>query len=154
MVALGWVFVANWWALERVFTRTHDLAVRSYSVTSSAVFWLVPVIVFLAWRSAQGRTGLLGEHKTFAGVVSGATRNLTLITLLFAGMTVLLWDLGAVLPATGATRRSHAWPTTRYYIWNFLDQIPALKVPETLGWRVDRLYTGIAAGLFLLSYKI
>src|SRR5437764_3731908 len=69
-------------------------------------------------------------------------------------MTVLLWHLGAVLPATGATRRSHAWPTTRYYIWNFLDQIPALKVPETLGWRVDRLYTGIAAGLFLLSYKI
>jgi hypothetical protein len=41
-----------------------------------------------------------------------------------------------------------------YYIWSFLDAIPTLEFPQTLGWERPFRYTDPANRVLLLVYKI
>jgi hypothetical protein len=41
-----------------------------------------------------------------------------------------------------------------YYVWNFLDAIPVLKIPETLNWKAPVTFTDHASGALLLAYRV
>jgi hypothetical protein len=42
----------------------------------------------------------------------------------------------------------------RYYLWNLLDAIPSLKVPETLNWKLDVDLSDSWSGAILLAFKL
>ena len=41
-----------------------------------------------------------------------------------------------------------------FFVWHFLDAVPALKINEALQWKVPLAYDGWMLGLLLISFKI
>jgi hypothetical protein len=59
--------------------------------------------------------------------------------------------------ATTSPERTLADPfneTINYYIWSFLDAVPMLELPRTLGWELPFRYTDPVNRVLLLVYKI
>ena len=42
----------------------------------------------------------------------------------------------------------------KHYVWHFLDAVPALEIPETLGWTLEYDVTSSVSGALLLLFKI
>jgi hypothetical protein len=51
-------------------------------------------------------------------------------------------------------RDDAVWATAEYYLWNFSDAIPVIKLPETVNWELDWTYVDNASGWLLLLYKV
>ena len=97
-------------------------------------------------------------------IVLGLTKSLVVLTAAFIGLTALLLHYDAHAASTVGVD-GHFVPTRvadddtvltvgRYYLWNLLDAIPALKVPETLNWKLEVDLTDSWAGGILLAFKI
>lgn len=75
------------------------------------------------------------------------------LTAIFGVLTALLYEQHVF--AGNVTYASHlVLVFSGYYLWHFLDAIPALSVPETLNWRVPATLTGFDSGAMLLLYKL
>jgi hypothetical protein len=87
---------------------------------------------------------------------------------LFAGATAVMTHAGVVgvsgfhhgrpsflLEHTNLPEPSPYGAVESIYIWNFLDSIPSLKVPQTLNWeRTGHRFTTTAGGVVLLLFKV
>jgi hypothetical protein len=85
--------------------------------------------------------------------VVDACRALLMLTATFAGLTAVLTAHGWL--ETNAEGTSNlVWQALASYTWHFLDAIPALKVPETLNWKLGTNFTDYRSGVLLLTYKL
>jgi hypothetical protein len=71
----------------------------------------------------------------------------------FAGMAFLLHGLTAPL-FLPATRPVEHGSLADFLLWQLLDAVPGLKVPETLSWPAPLTYERGAAGWLVLLFKI
>jgi hypothetical protein len=69
----------------------------------------------------------------------------------FAALHLLLWRHGTV-SAPGAT--PGLWRVERLYVWQLVNAVPLLSVPNTLGWSRPRIFTDHLSGVFLLTFKL
>jgi hypothetical protein len=100
---------------------------------------------WLPWHDARSEKlgTLLGE--TLASVA--------LLTFFFAGLTSLIYVAG------GSTSKpeindAFVWRALEYYLWHFLDAIPALEIPATLNWSLSATFVDVSSGGLLLAYKL
>jgi hypothetical protein len=93
-------------------------------------------------RKPYGREGILITLGLFVS-----------LTAIFAALTTIRLGLGTVTEAKPIDT-PFVLDAFAYYLWNFLDAIPALEVPETLGWSMPAELTDPLSGVLLLAYKV
>ena len=76
-----------------------------------------------------------------------------------AGRAELDWvpaDAGGRENPTGEaqSKADFVWVSAEYFVWNFLDGIPVLKVTESVNWNRDRTFEDHWSGSVLLLYKL
>lgn len=74
------------------------------------------------------------------------------ITAGFAAIQALLVKHG-VATLGGGPYQDYLSAATRYYLWNLLDAIPALNVPDTLNLALQRTFTDHISGSLAILYK-
>jgi hypothetical protein len=100
---------------------------------------------WLPWHDARSeKLGmLLGE--TLASVA--------LLTFFFAGLTSVIYVAGW-FTAEPEINDAFVWRALEYYLWHFLDAIPALAIPATLNWSLRATFVDVGSGGLLLAYKL
>jgi len=69
----------------------------------------------------------------------------------FAGLHLLLWRQESV-EAPGA--KPELWPVEAAYVWQLVNAVPLLSVPNTIGWDQPRIFTDNLSGVLLLAFKL
>jgi hypothetical protein len=100
--------------------------------------------------------------------VIAAAIAVTMLIELFAGTTAVMTHAGVVgvsdfhqgepptlLEHTNFPEPSPYGAVESIYVWNVLDSIPSLKVPQTINWeRTSHRFTTTGGGLVLLLFKV
>src|SRR5262249_25595310 len=152
---------AVWVITSRVVLAGYDVAtpVAPFEVLLVAlIVVLTPAAVTFSeppqWLPARMQSDERGYPWWFGLVVS-----LFLLPEAFPAVAVCFAQLGGITfdppltgaAATGQLPRPDAWNTVEsILIWNLLDMIPSLKVPQTLDWELTHQIAGGLGGLLLL----
>jgi hypothetical protein len=89
-----------------------------------------------------------GAVDAFLNLVASAA----IITAGFAAIQALLVTHG-VATLSGGPYQDYLDAATKYYLWNLLDAIPALNVPDTLNLALQHTFTDHISGSLALVYK-
>jgi hypothetical protein len=120
--------------------------------------WLSVVVLVGLPGSAVGESGLAAKwvrvaRPEFHAGLPGFLLVFVLLTATFAALTAALYGSDA-LTAEEPIRDPVVLTLFSYYLWSFLDAIPALDIPETLNWSIPASLTDFASGAVLLTYKL
>jgi hypothetical protein len=131
---------------DRLFGPTGSLVI-------GVVIGLVLIIFSEAWRILLPWVPVKKTDAFHLGF--GATILLFWLTYLFVLLTTWMYAKGLTeasqnLEIGGELVRA----AEEYYIFHLLDEVPLLKIPETLDWEQPATFTDDASRALLLSYRI
>jgi hypothetical protein len=79
---------------------------------------------------------------------------LAFATLGFAGVSELLYLHGLADTTPNRALQHPLDDSALFYVWSFLNSIPVLEIPQTVGWKLDVSFNDRANRVLLLLYKI
>lgn len=133
---------------------------------SSLPTWL-QTLTFIAWGVAlawalkfmateRGREKLFDTLARFGFMapIIYAVNVLMIADIFFATLSYVFHGKGWVAFTAPAGSEVALWSLLDFYLWHFMDALPALKVNETLRWATPLDYQGAAAGWLLLVFKL
>jgi hypothetical protein len=149
------------------------LVVGTLAVTSEALkqalAWQVGVtfVVLLYASLASWALFMVALKKTRSAFTAQFSRWSPEDLVFFGSLTIATPALGfavlssvlvrnGVLAETGVSLVEPTLPfrTFEVFLWAFADAIPILKIPDTLGWKPQLVFTTTLGGALVLAYKI
>jgi hypothetical protein len=140
---------------------------------AAALFAAVIAIIGAAvtvWRTRFYEFWVPWRHdeRRFSDVYGSVMLALAALTVGTVGVGILIYLSGGIdaiwVPFSEGGRESHSGPpltrgglvalSTEYYVWNFFDGIPVLKVTDSVNWNRDRTLVDHWSGILLLLYKL
>ena len=108
------------------------------------------------------------DKRRFSDVYGSVMLALAALTVGTVGVGILIYLAGGIdaiwVPVADGGRKSHSGPpltrgglvalSTEYYVWNFFDGIPVLKITDSVNWTRDRTFVDHWTGIVLLLYKL
>jgi hypothetical protein len=108
------------------------------------------------------------DSRRFSDVYGSVMLALAALTVGTVGVGILIYLAGGIdaiwVPFSEGGRKNHSGPpltrgglvalSTEYYVWNFFDGIPVLKVTDSVNWNRDRTFVDHWSGILLLLYKL
>jgi hypothetical protein len=79
---------------------------------------------------------------------------LLVLTEAFAVTVALLYSLGLLHSSKPVQPHKALQTAEAFFSWHFLDSVPAIKIPETLNWRLSSSFKDYWSGGLLLAFKI
>ena len=73
---------------------------------------------------------------------------------IFAGMSDVLMDMGAVQYAAPGKPEDLLYALTDSYMWHFLDLLPGLNITSALGWKSPVDLEGGVRGMILILFRV
>jgi hypothetical protein len=159
LIPIVWVFTS------RIVLTGYDLTapIAPFQVLLAGLIVVLVPVALIVLEPPQWLPARMPSYQRSFPAWFGLVISLFFLTEAFTAVAVLLAQLGLIMfdpPLVGATAvgqpaRAAAWNSVEsILIWNLLDMIPSLKVPETLGWQLTNEIAGGLAGLLVLIYKV
>jgi hypothetical protein len=145
-------------SIERPYFYQLPLAVQCVVVglAFASALYLVGVVA-LPWSRPLWLTSNLYDPTHWWGFLLPVANTLYIACMATSGWAVLSAFLYLQGLATMSPERALAKPindSLMYYFWSFLDAVPVLELPRTLGWELPFRYTDPVNRVLLLLYKI
>jgi hypothetical protein len=155
---VSWVYAAMGFGVALFFFTLGPAVLDLNSLLPSVVTVLIgtPVLFFALWRvSAEKRRHSLFRLPHYPGLIAlGFGISVVMLAMsYFAAVTFLLYELNLV-EVNFAPYRSCVCAMTHFYLWHFLDAVPAIEIPDALNWRVPVTYTGSWMGILVVGLKV
>jgi hypothetical protein len=134
----GWL-VALAWVSALLYSRTYRERMRVWFATHRR-----PIVRAFSWRERVAPWAGIALYINFVIIAMGC----------FAGLAYLLHTLSDPPLFLPKTRPVEHGSLADFLLWQLLDAIPGLKVPETINWEAPLAYTHAGAGWLVLLFKV
>jgi hypothetical protein len=157
---IGFAFIASVLALLLDAVAEHtplSVQIAALTVFGMAISWLFWGLAAEHRRArifdalSEVDVGLIGRVQPIMFLMFV----LIMVVAYFSAFTFVLYDHGAFeLRTAGGHPVAHAGQLGDFYLWHFLDIVPALEINKTLGTHAPVTYTAHGVGWLLLLFKI
>lgn len=131
-------------------------------ITGFVLYWLVrkyglvylftiPFLGLSKWRHPQDRLGLL---LPLIHITAQVLWLIALLTEIFAAWTAFWYQQGLLTAGTELSPAQSLVAAEQFYLWNLLDAIPFLAIPDSLHWTLGPTFNDWHSGVLLVFYKL